>query len=262
MTRRFTIDYTKRQAKETRKQKAYLLDTELKQLENNLESSDNLRKHESLKNDLELIYDHVDEEVTIRSKCDWYEQGEKSTKLFLNLEKQRGNQNRIRKLIVNEKKNNQTEILNQIKLLYETLFQKPAQKDSADDINHFLNSQDIPKLSTDQIVFCDIELTEKILYDSMKSMENDNKSPGNDGLTKEFYVTFWDYNNATFIFSIKQAKERKELSISQRQAITKKDRDKRYIKNWRSISLLNVAKKIKRGFTMPNICTTNCVCSK
>ena len=75
MTRRFTIDYTKRQAKETRKQQAYLLDTELKQLENNLESSDNLRKHESLKNDLELIYDHVDEEVTIRSKCDWYEQG-------------------------------------------------------------------------------------------------------------------------------------------------------------------------------------------
>ena len=136
-------------------------------------------------------------------------------------------------------------ILNQIKLLYEILFQKPSQKDSADDIDHFLNSQDIPKLSTDQIVFCDIELTEKNLYDSMKSMENDNKSPGNDGLTKEFYVTFWGYIKATFISSIKQAKERKELSISQRQALTKKDRDKRYIKNWRSISLLNVAKKLK-----------------
>ena len=31
-----------------------------------------------------------------------------------------------------------------------------------------------------------IELTEKDLYDSMKSMENE-KSPGNDGLTNEFY---------------------------------------------------------------------------
>ena len=60
---------------------------------------------------------------------------------------------------------------------------------SADDFNHFLNTLDIPKLSTDQIILCDIELTEKDLYDSMKSMEND-KSPGNDGLTKEFYVTF------------------------------------------------------------------------
>ena len=54
----------------------------------------------------------------------------------------------------------------------------------------------------------------------MKSMEND-KFPGNDGLTKEFFVTFWDDIKATFISSLKQAKERKELSISQRQAIIK-----------------------------------------
>ena len=54
----------------------------------------------------------------------------------------------------------------------------------------------------------------------MKSMKND-KYPGNDGLTKEFYVTFWDDIKATFVSSLKQAKERKELSISQRQAIIK-----------------------------------------
>ena len=144
-----------------------------------------------------------------------YEQGEKSTKFFLNLEKQRGNQNRIRKLIVNEKEiNNETEILNQIKLFYETLFQKPSLKYSTDDINHFLNIVNIPKLSADQVILCDIELTEKDLYDSMKSMKND-KSPGNDGLTKEFYVTFWDDIKATCVSSLKQAKERKELSISQ-----------------------------------------------
>ena len=51
-----------------------------------------------------------------------------------------------------------------------------------------------------------------------------------------------------FISSKNQAKERKKLSISQRQAIikviVKKDRDKRYIKTWRPISLLNVDIKI------------------
>ena len=245
--RKFTVDYTKRKAKERRKQQAYL-ESELKKLENNLESSENLTKYESLKSDLKLIYDHFAEGVRLRSKCDWYEQGKKSTKFFLNLEKQQGNQNRIRKLIVNEKEiNNETEILNQIKLFYETLFQKPSLKYSTDDINHFLNTLDIPKLSADQIILCDIELTEKDLYDSMKSIKND-KSPGNDGLTKEFYVTFWDDIKATFVSSLKQAKERKELSISQRQAIIKliekKDRDKRYIKNWRPISLLNVNIKI------------------
>ena len=91
--------------------------------------------------------------MRIRSKCNWYEQGEKSTKFFLNLEKQRDNQNGILKLIVNEKEiNNESEILNQIKLFYVTLFQNPSQRDSADDSKHFLNTQDTPKLSTDQII--------------------------------------------------------------------------------------------------------------
>ena len=118
---------------------------------------------------------------------------------------------------------------------------------STDDNNHFLNTLDIPKPSTDQIILRDIELTEKDLYDSMKSMEND-KSPGNDGLTKKFFAIFWDDIKVTFIPSIKQAKERKELSIFQSQAIIKliekKNRDKRYIKNWRPISWLDIDIKI------------------
>ena len=98
-----------------------------------MESSDNLRKYESLKSGLELIYDHIAEGVRIRSKCLRYEEGKKSTKFFLNLEKQRGNQNRDRKLIGNGKEiNNETEILNQIKRFYETLFQKHSQKDSTE----------------------------------------------------------------------------------------------------------------------------------
>ena len=37
-------------------------------------------------------------------------------------------------------------------------------------------------------------------------------------LREEFYVTFWDDIKVTFISSIRQTKERKKLSISQRQA--------------------------------------------
>ena len=50
------------------------------------------------------IYDQIAEGIRIRSKYDWYEHGEKSTKYFLNLEKNRGNQNQIRKRIIDEKK--------------------------------------------------------------------------------------------------------------------------------------------------------------
>ena len=78
-------------------------------------------------------------------------------------------------------------------------------------------------------------------------MEND-RSPGNDGLTKEFYMTFWYDIKVTFISSLKQDKKRKELNISKRQAIIKltekKNKEKRYIRNWRPISLLNVDIKI------------------
>ena len=58
-------------------------------------------------------------------------------------------------------------------------------------------------------------------------MDND-KSPGNDGITKE-------------CASIQQSFIEGELSTSQKQAIIKlikkEDRDKRFIKNWRPISL-------------------------
>ena len=75
-----------------------------------------------------------------------------------------------------------------------------------------------------------------------------NKTPGNDGLTKEFYETFWDKLKTPLMESINRDFYTKILSISQRQPviklIEKKNRNKRYIKNWRPISFLNVDTKI------------------
>ena len=66
------------------------------------------------------------------------------------------------------------------------------------------------------------------------SMQN-NKSPGNDGLTKEVFVTFWKDIKDVFLNSCRAAKLKKELSTSQRQAviklIEKKDKHKRFLKN-------------------------------
>ena len=63
---------------------------------------DNLSKYDSVKNELDKIYDHIAEVIRIRSKSDWYEPGEKSTKFFLNLEKQRRSQNTIKKLVTDD----------------------------------------------------------------------------------------------------------------------------------------------------------------
>ena len=74
-----------------------------------------------------------------------------------------------------------------------------------------------------------------------------NKTPGNDGLTKDFF--FWDEIKELLINSPHTALYKKELSISQRQAVIimlteKKDIDKRFINNWHPISLLNIDYKI------------------
>ena len=105
----------------------------------------------------------------------------------------------------------------------------------------------MPNLTSKNLDICQSEITEKDLITVLKSMPS-GKSPGHDGLTKEFYEYFWDDLKFYFINSLKQSKIDGNLSISQRQAviklIAKKYRDKRFVKNWWPISLLNVDTKI------------------
>ena len=105
----------------------------------------------------------------------------------------------------------------------------------------------LPKLNKNQTLKCEGAITECELVKALTSMDND-KSPGNDGITKEFYVKFWDVVKEPLCASVRQSFITGELSTSQKQAIIKviekKDRDKRFIKNWRPISLLNVDMKL------------------
>ena len=55
---------------------------------------------------------------------------------------------------------------------------------------------------------------------ALKSIPN-NKTTGNDGLSKEFYETFWEDIKEVFINSLKLAKIEGSLSISQKQAVIK-----------------------------------------
>ena len=137
-------------------------------------------------------------------------------------------------MIVNDQETTDpNKILNKIRNFYESLFKKRDSKPSS-QINDFLDTVQLPKLNIAEINECDNELSEKELYISLMSMQN-NKSPGNDGLTKEFFVTFWEDIKDVFLNSCRTAKLKKELSTSQRQAviklIEKKDKDKKFIKN-------------------------------
>ena len=75
-----------------------------------------------------------------------------------------------------------------------------------------------------------------------------NKTLGNDGLTVEFCLTFWPLLGKYLGDSLNFAHEHGQLSTSQKQAmitlLEKKDEDRRFIKNWRHISLMNINVKI------------------
>ena len=135
--------------------------------------------------ELDEIYDKIAEGVRVRSRCQQYEEGEKSNKFFLNLEKVRGSQRKVCKLIVSNREIADPQLIEQ-----ESLFKNNIKKTLSEQTN-FLDTLQIPKLSDNDCLLCEGELTESELYDTLKNMPS-NKSPGNDGLIKEFFLSFWD----------------------------------------------------------------------
>ena len=111
----------------------------------------------------------------------------------------------------------------------------------------YLNSINIPCLTDSDTQSCEGRLTIKACWDALRSMKN-NKSPGNDGITKEFLEYFWGKLGTFLVSTLNHSFEKGELSASQKQAIItlieKKDKDKHLIKNWRPISLINVDIKV------------------
>ena len=102
--RKFTIDYSKIAAK-IRKQHKIDLEQKLKNLENNLTSEKNRRLYNHYKNELETIYGHIADGIRIRSKCEWYEHGEKSTKSLKKiLKKNRASKTESRNFLLKKKK--------------------------------------------------------------------------------------------------------------------------------------------------------------
>ena len=91
--RKFSISFSKQYAKDKRT-KTFILGKKLKELEVNVNFKFDDHYLEC-KNNLEQIYQEKANGIKIRSKYDWYEFGEKSSKFFLNLEKQHALQNQV-----------------------------------------------------------------------------------------------------------------------------------------------------------------------
>ena len=98
--RQFAINFSKKLAQNFRKLQRDL-ETKIKKLEQNIINEDKFNEYKTAKDELENFYDNIATWVKIQSKCDWYQYGEKSTKYFLNLEKQKAVNGTVKKIIKN-----------------------------------------------------------------------------------------------------------------------------------------------------------------
>ena len=236
--RKFTIRCSKRLAKTLREERE-CLERKLKILEQNSESNlNNNPEYYECKTQIEDIYQIQVDGIRTRSKCMWYEFGEKSSKFFLNLEKNRAIQGQVRTIVSNEKEiTDESEINAHIASFYESLFKEKLSFKN-ENLIQYLENISMPCLSKENQDSCEGVITEKELFEALKYMQN-NKSPGNDGLSKEFYETFWEELKKPFMYATQKSYNIKQLCVSKRQAVIKlvekKGIDKRFIKNWRPI---------------------------
>ena len=131
--------------------------------------------------------------------------------------------------------------------MYANLYDTDSHECDDLSTDEYLRNINTKILTEEQRELLDNKITTNEYFEALKYFQK-NKTPGNDGLTVEFYLGFWHLIGKRLVDALNFAHEQGQLSNSQKQAmitlLEKKDKDKRFIKNWRPISLINVDVKI------------------
>lgn len=194
----------------------------------------------------QFLLDEHEERVRaarFRSKAQYYMYGEKCSKYFFNLERSRGNSKIISQLIREDGSviKEQSKILQEERIFYQKLYGPTVTKEW-----NYMN-KDGPSLSAAERDSFEQPISDGEVANSLMGMAN-NKTPGDDGLTVEFYKMFWIHLKNLLPNVIRYLIDNQSLHKTARSGIisllAKKDRDLMYLKNWRPLTLLNVDYKI------------------
>lgn len=186
------------------------------------------------------------QKTIFRSRCNWSQYGERSSKYFLNLEKRKA-QNKVISSLRNEEGRILTEskeILQYEHDFYQSLYSADPASQPIPEDPPFLDS---PRISLDHREDLERPLSQEELKTALTKL-NRGKCPGTDGLSVEFYLRFWSLLERPFLRCLESAITTGRLTTEQRRGvinlIPKKDADRSNISNWRPITLLNTDYKI------------------
>ena len=196
---------------------------------------------------LKAIYTKVIEGIFVRSPAEWLEEGERPIRYFLRLQSSHAQKSQMSSIYNSSgaEVSFQEEIERVHFDFYSSLFsEEPVDLNFQDDLLSSLSRQ----LSPHQASLWEGTMTIDEISFAIKNM-NTNKSPGPDGLTVEFYRKFWDVLSPRLVQVYNACFEAGEMcnpgsmKTSNTRVIFKKG-DRKALKNWRPISLLNVDYKI------------------
>ena len=248
--REFTQKFCKRKTvkKKTRKE---LLQEKLETLEKLInEKKKNIeieRNYRAVKEELENIYKFESKGAGIRARVKWMEEGERSTKYFLRLEKRNASRKGITQLTsINGKRVLKTEndILKETVKFYSALYTN--ENLNCELMKNYVHSQSVPCLNRDDRSSCEGLLTIAECKHVLFSMQK-NKTPGSDGIPVEFYQVFWSDLNDILVEALNECYANETMSNTQRKGLITllyKKGDRLNLKNWRPITLLNCDYKI------------------
>ena len=190
---------------------------------------------------LEIIQNYKTQSLMVQSRIQHYEEGEKSTNFFLNQIKQNKTKATIRKLIIHDNEiNDQEKIISELKSFYSNLYSDKTKSSTGDWIKNLKQNDLIPQLSSEKNSELSKEIGIEKFGETIKNCSK-NKSPGNDGLTQEFYEFFWNDIKETFYESYIESKKNKKANN-----LAKAEHNYTSGKKWQG---QNLYKKLETDFT-------------
>ena len=229
------------------KKEKQLADDILK-LEQNL-TEDKTQLLENLKLELKELRQIKVKGAVIRSRATNLLDGEKPTKYFCSLESHNYLSKIIPKLETDDGQiiTNQHDILKASEIFYKNLYSNKDDPHSGIDLQEYLQNTNQPKLTDNESKALEGEITLPELSKALHNMKN-NKSPGTDGFSSEFFKVFWRKIGNFVMRAINYSYKIGSLSLVQRQGIItlipKENKSRQKLTNYRPICLLNTVYKI------------------
>ena len=211
-----TIKYSSNKTKKQSKREEQLI-KEIEEIEANNIIDSNL---EYKKIELEILRESKMSGIRIRSRANWLKDGEKASKFFCNLEKHNYTKKTIKRLKHHDGNNiyNQKSILTEIKYFYEKLFAEEKSENKKLDLETLMKNYNLPRLNKNNAKNLEGKLTLTEISKALKHMKNE-KSPGIDGFSAEFYKIFWNNLKHIVLHALNKSYEKGILSTTLRHGL-------------------------------------------